>query len=42
MGIAPDSILGVAVDTVTSKINDLDSMEQLLDERLGDQFLSER
>ena len=24
------------------KINDLDSMEQLLDERLGDQFLSER
>lgn len=26
MGIAPDSILGVAVDTVTSKINDLDSL----------------
>lgn len=26
MGIAPDSILGVAVDTVTSKINDLDTL----------------
>ena len=26
MGIAPDSILGVAVDTVTSKINDLDAL----------------
>ena len=26
MGIAPDSILGVAVNTVTSKINDLDAL----------------
>jgi hypothetical protein len=26
MGIAPDSILGVAVDTVTDKINDLDTL----------------
>ena len=26
MGIAPDSILGVAVETVTSKINDLDAL----------------
>lgn len=26
MGIAPDSILGVAVDTVTDKINDLDAL----------------
>lgn len=40
MGIAPDSILGVAVDTVTSKINDLDALgskySSLLQKSLAD------
>lgn len=35
MGIAPDSILGVAVDTVTSKINDLDVLAQTYSARLS-------
>ena len=35
MGIAPDSILGVAVDTVTSKINDLNSLGDKYGARLS-------
>lgn len=34
MAIAPDSILGVAVDTVTSKINDLDTLGMKYDSLL--------
>ena len=35
MAIAPDSILGVAVDTVTDKINDLDSLGEKYSELLS-------
>ncbi len=40
MGIAPDSILGVAVDTVTSKINDLDALGDKYSAQLSEALAS--